>query len=249
MCGTRRAAWVAASCCESKITIANAAGRSTKPESSTISIGWGLRRTCIRPTASATADVRAARAIATSPTGTPRECLPIGNCSTHAIVRGELSQPAAAAERRYPGTCRHRNLPLVDNCGWRVRVDDAAEEFDDLLLGHQMQRPSEQCGDILIRDRLGNWTYQFAAAVDDTEQAVDLVIRGVDLLESTGRQIYLARLLGRNIPPAYMHHPLVMKSPDQKLSKSDGDTGIRDLRAAGWTREEVLAEGCRGDAD
>jgi glutamyl/glutaminyl-tRNA synthetase len=38
-----------------------------------------------------------------------------------------------------------------------------------------------------------------------------------------------------------MHHPLVMKSPDQKLSKSDGDTGIRDLRAAGWSREDVLA--------
>ncbi len=31
-----------------------------------------------------------------------------------------------------------------------------------------------------------------------------------------------------------------MKSPAQKLSKSDGDTGIRDLRAAGWTAEQVL---------
>jgi glutamyl/glutaminyl-tRNA synthetase len=32
-----------------------------------------------------------------------------------------------------------------------------------------------------------------------------------------------------------------MKSPAQKLSKSDGDTGVKDLRAAGWTREQVLS--------
>ena len=71
------------------------------------------------------------------------------------------------------------------------------------------------------------------------------MIRGRDLLESTGRQIQLARLLGRAVPPTYMHHPLIMKSPDQKLSKSDGDTGIRALAAAGWTREAILAEAAR----
>jgi glutamyl-tRNA synthetase/glutamyl-Q tRNA(Asp) synthetase len=98
---------------------------------------------------------------------------------------------------------------------------------------------------MLIRDRLGNWTYQFAVTVDDWRQGVDLVIRGVDLLPSTGRQIQLGRLLGREVPPVYMHHPLVMKTRDQKLSKSDGATGIRDLRAAGWTRERVLAEAVR----
>jgi len=71
-------------------------------------------------------------------------------------------------------------------------------------------------------------------------QGVNLVIRGVDLLASTGRQIQLARLLGREEPPAFLHHPLIMKSSDQKLSKSDGDTGIRDLRARGWTPSRVI---------
>ena len=55
-------------------------------------------------------------------------------------------------------------------------------------------------------------------------------------------QIRLARLLGREHPPVFHHHPLIMKRPDQKLSKSDGDTGIRDLRAQGWTPEQVRAE-------
>ena len=66
------------------------------------------------------------------------------------------------------------------------------------------------------------------------------MIRGEDLLASTGRQIRLARMLGRERPPEFLHHPLIMKSPDQKLSKSDRDTGVRDLRAAGWTREHVV---------
>ena len=90
------------------------------------------------------------------------------------------------------------------------------------------------------RDREGNWTYQFAATVDDADQGVTLVIRGDDLLASTGRQIQLARLLGRAEPPAFLHHPLIMKTATQKLSKSDGDTGIRDLRARCWTPEQVI---------
>jgi glutamyl/glutaminyl-tRNA synthetase len=98
----------------------------------------------------------------------------------------------------------------------------------------------------LIRDRLGNWSYQFVASVDDFLQGVTLVIRGRDLLDSTGRQIAIARLLGRSTPASFAHHGLIMKSPTQKLSKSDGDTGVRDLRAAGWSPDRVRAEALRG---
>jgi glutamyl/glutaminyl-tRNA synthetase len=142
-------------------------------------------------------------------------------------------------ELRYSGRCRDRGLPPTDGVGWRVRMDPGVETFVDGILGPQEQDPSKQCGDVLIRDRLGNWTYQFAAAVDDFGQAIDLVIRGEDLLPSTGRQIRLARLLGRERPATFRHHPLIMKSADQKLSKSDGDTGIRELRARGWTPDQV----------
>lgn len=71
---------------------------------------------------------------------------------------------------------------------------------------------------------------------------IDVVIRGEDLLESTGRQILLARLLGRSEPPRFLHHPLLLRPDGAKLSKSSGDTGVRDLRAAGWTAERVLGE-------
>jgi len=149
---------------------------------------------------------------------------------------------AAIAAPRYPGTCRDKGLPESHGLGLRVRLDPTVERFDDWRHGPQEQRPFEQCGDPLLRDREGNWTYQFAAAVDDWQQGVTLVIRGDDLLESTGRQIQLARLLGRREPPAFLHHPLIMKTATQKLSKSDGDTGVRELRQRGWSAEQVIEQ-------
>jgi glutamyl-tRNA synthetase/glutamyl-Q tRNA(Asp) synthetase len=156
--------------------------------------------------------------------------------------RREIAEAGGSgAELRYPGTCAAKGLPEAPDRAIRVRVPWSEERFDDLLQGPQVQIPAEQCGDLLIKDRKGNWTYQFAVTVDDFEQDVNLVIRGLDLLDSTGRQIQLARMLGRTEPPRFMHHPLVMRTPGQKVSKSDGATGIREMRAAGATPAEVLA--------
>jgi glutamyl-tRNA synthetase/glutamyl-Q tRNA(Asp) synthetase len=153
--------------------------------------------------------------------------------------RSLMSPSADNTELHHSGNCRDRNLPLTAGVSWRLRMEPGVETFDDARLGVQEQEPASQCGDLLLRDRSGNWTYQFAVTVDDWRQGVDLVIRGIDLLPSTGRQLRLARLLGRERMPVFFHHSLVMKTPEQKLSKSDGDTGVRDLRAQGWTAEVV----------
>ena len=158
------------------------------------------------------------------------------SCSRREIARAAGPTP----ELRYQGTCASKKLPEAPGRAVRLRLERSEERFEDMLQGPQVQVPSEQCGDLLVRDRHGYWTYQFAATVDDFEQGVNVVVRGVDLLESTGRQIQLARLLGRSVPPRFMHHPLVMKSGTQKLSKADQDVGIRDLRAAGMTPGDVL---------
>jgi glutamyl/glutaminyl-tRNA synthetase len=147
----------------------------------------------------------------------------------------------AGGELPYPGTCRGLALPFDGDVGWRVRLPTVDISFVDRWRGPQTQTPARQCGDLLIRDRRGHWTYQFVATVDDHLQGITDVIRGDDLLASTGRQILLGELLGRPTPAAFAHHALVMKSPTQKLSKSDGDTGVRDLRRAGWTRHDVIA--------
>ena len=143
-------------------------------------------------------------------------------------------------EMRYPGTCRENLLAWKPGLSWRVKLDPGSVEFTDRRLGPQLQTPSLQCGDLQAMDRLGNWTYQFAVTVDDYLQGVTLVIRGEDLLPSTGRQILLAGLLGRSSPPAFFHHALLLKPGGGKLSKAQRDTGIRELRERGESPEIVL---------
>ena len=123
----------------------------------------------------------------------------------------------------YDGRCRTKGLEERPGRGIRVQMPSEEEQ-----------------GDLLLRDRDGHWTYQFAVTVDDLRQGITHVIRGEDLQSSTGRQITLARMLGRTTPPSFLHHPLIMKTPTEKLSKAAGDSGVRELRAAGATAADVI---------
>jgi glutamyl-Q tRNA(Asp) synthetase len=172
----------------------------------------------------------------------PTGYLHLGHVVNAIAVSIEAASGATPGELRYPGTCREAAVDGATEKARRVRLDPATIRFLDLRLGAIQQCPSEQCGDVLIRDRLGHWTYQFAVVVDDLDQGVDLVIRGEDLVASTGRQIQIGRLLGREVPPRFLHHPLVTHPDGRKLSKSNRDTGIRDLRADGWSLQRVLGQ-------
>jgi glutamyl-tRNA synthetase/glutamyl-Q tRNA(Asp) synthetase len=140
----------------------------------------------------------------------------------------------------YSGRCRDRGLGDASTRGVRVVFEPGLDRVVDLRLGPQAQSPADQCGDLLLRERDGHWTYQFAVTVDDIRQHITLVIRGEDLLSSTGRQLRLARMLGRETPPRFLHHPLILKSTGEKLSKSSRDTGVRELRKRGLTPAEVI---------
>lgn len=163
-------------------------------------------------------------------------------CSRADIARAMASgPPPAGQESCYPGTCRLRGVSIEQpRAGIRALIADRAIEFTDLLRGPQRQVPAQQCGDLLLRDSLGHWTYQFAVTVDDQRQEVNLVIRGADLLDSTGRQILLGQLLGRATPAAYLHHPLIVDEAGQKLSKRDRSLSLRELREGGISRVSVL---------
>jgi glutamyl/glutaminyl-tRNA synthetase len=138
-----------------------------------------------------------------------------------------------------PGSCRSRALgdaaPAL-----RVALGDGSESWVDALLGPS-EGPVAPAGDLVIRDRHGNWTYGFCVVVDDLRQGIDLVVRGRDLLPATPAQIRLGRLLGCAAPPTFLHHPLIRRPDGSKLSKSSGDTGVRDLRAAGHRSADVVA--------
>lgn len=138
-----------------------------------------------------------------------------------------------------PGGCRRRDA--VSEATVRVILGDGHESWADRLAGPCMADVAA-AGDPIVRDRDGQWSYGFSVVVDDRRQAIDLVVRGLDLLDATADQIRLARLLGRETPPAFAHHPLILRPDGSKLSKADGSTGIRELRAAGWTPTRVIAE-------
>ena len=97
-------------------------------------------------------------------------------------------------------------------------------------------------GDLPIRDRPRQLDLRrFCVVVDDDRQGIDLVIRGRDLLEATPAQVRLGRLIGRATPPTFLHHRLIRRPDGSKLSKSAGDTGVRELRAAGRSPDDVIA--------
>lgn len=147
----------------------------------------------------------------------------------------------AGEELRYDNHCRERGLPPEAPYGIRVAMADEAIAFEDLFLGPQFQNPAAQCGDMLVRDRHGCWTYQYCVAVDDLRQGVNLVIRGQDILASTGRQIQLMRLLDASAGvPMYGHHPLIADPAGNKLSKRDFAKSLRELRMEGMTADAIM---------
>lgn len=158
-------------------------------------------------------------------------------------TRTTFAARAASAGRRWhgpgcPGGCRDRG---VEGPVLRVSIGAGSEGWDDVLLGTRTGEVAPS-GDPPIRDRHGNWTYGFAVVVDDLRQDVDLVIRGEDLLDATPSQIRLARLLGREAPARFLHHPLIRRPDGRKLSKADGATGVRELRIAGRSASELIGE-------
>ncbi|MDF7807722.1 glutamate--tRNA ligase family protein [Pontiellaceae bacterium B12219] len=159
---------------------------------------------------------------------------------------GTVSSRSADAEEGisrelcYSGTCSEKGLPLEGNTV-RFRTLEGETVFQDLKLGEQRQNPRLQCGDFSLRDRNGQWTYQFACVCDDIRHGVDLVIRGEDILFSTARQIQLFKTLEAPVP-GYFHHPLILDSTGNKLSKRQRSESITQLREQGASASELIGK-------
>lgn len=120
----------------------------------------------------------------------------------------------------YPNTCRDRTTPAEQPHAIRVRTHDQPICFTDSIQGTYCQRLASEVGDFVVRRADGLFAYQLAVVVDDAYQGVNQVVRGMDLLNNTPRQIYLQQLLG--LPqPSYAHIPLALNAAGQKLSKQN----------------------------
>lgn len=150
----------------------------------------------------------------------------------------------------YRGTCRDLTPEQVAQKSQvrppalRLRVPEADDpagtiSFEDLSFGPRREVLARECGDFLVCRSDGVVAYQLAVVVDDGLMGVTQVVRGRDLLGSSARQIYLARLLGLE-PPRYGHVPLLVAPEGRRLSKRDQDLDLGALRAAGVRPERVV---------
>jgi glutamyl-tRNA synthetase/glutamyl-Q tRNA(Asp) synthetase len=153
--------------------------------------------------------------------------------------------PAAEGQQElvYDGHCRGRGLDWrLPGIGARYLIPPEDVRFRDGFLGDITQNPARQCGDVLLRDRHGNYTYQLAVVVDDLRQKIGVVIRGQDLVASTGRQIILARALGRATPALFAHHPLLTDPSGRKLGKRFFSESLAERRQRGDHPQAVAGE-------
>ena len=139
----------------------------------------------------------------------------------------------------YPGTCRNLVTPPAGRSpSWRVIVPDRQWEFCDRVFGQQKENLATDCGDFVVRRADGVYVYQLAVTVDDGEAGVTEVVRGMDLLTSSARQMYLQELFGFS-HPTYGHVPLLMAPDGRRLSKRDRDLDLGQLRQR-LTPEELI---------
>ena len=139
----------------------------------------------------------------------------------------------------YPGTCRTLTQPPANRMpAWRVQVPNRVYTLQDMGRGFYAQNLQEECGDFVVRRADGVYVYQLAVTVDDGEAGVTEVVRGMDLLGSAPRQMYLQELFG--FPhPTYGHVPMLMAPDGRRLSKRDRDLDLGELQKH-CTAEAVL---------
>ena len=139
----------------------------------------------------------------------------------------------------YPGTCRGLTQPPADRKpAWRVQVPNKVYTLQDMGRGFYAQNLQDECGDFVVRRADGVYVYQLAVTVDDGEAGVTEVVRGMDLLGSAPRQMYLQDLFGFQ-NPTYGHVPMLMAPDGRRLSKRDKDLDLGELQKH-CTAEAVL---------
>ncbi|WP_299557996.1 tRNA glutamyl-Q(34) synthetase GluQRS [uncultured Mycolicibacterium sp.] len=145
-----------------------------------------------------------------------------------------LQAPRAphAPEGAYPGTCRdlteaqrrRRRAEIGRPPALRLRTDTYRYTVTDLLHGEY----TGVVDDFVVRRGDGVPAYNLAVVIDDAACGVDQVVRGDDLLPSSPRQAYLARLLGYP-EPTYAHVPLVLNADGVRLAKRDGAVTLAEI--------------------
>ncbi len=166
--------------------------------------------------------------------------------------RKELRETASAPHGKthvYPGNCaslndaERRERATKKTPALRLRVQDHEIKYSDGVLGQQNECLSADVGDFVIKRADDLHAYQLAVVVDDLEQNISHVLRGADLSDSTGRQLYLASLLRpQREPIEYWHVPLVLDASGERMAKRDGSFSVDSWRAEGKNAADLIGK-------
>jgi glutamyl-Q tRNA(Asp) synthetase len=155
----------------------------------------------------------------------------------------------------YPGIARdlsatEREDRIGGGAPYALRLDmaEACRRVGDLHWREQGMGPQGETGtiaasplawgDVILARKETPTSYHLSVVVDDALQSVTHVVRGQDLFWATSVHRLLQRLL--DLPePLYRHHPLLRDAEGRKLSKSSSATGLRELRAAGISAQDI----------
>ncbi|MEM9132982.1 MAG: tRNA glutamyl-Q(34) synthetase GluQRS [Actinomycetota bacterium] len=163
-------------------------------------------------------------------------------CSRREIREAAQAPNRPLAGHGYPGTCRRLDATgraARDASGrrpaWRLRTEAASYHLVDRLRGEV----SVELDDFVVERNDGTPAYHLVTVVDDDALAVELVVRGDDLLDSTGRQLLVADLLGLR-RAEHAHVPLVLSPDGERLAKRHGAVTLPDRMARGESPLDVL---------
>jgi len=183
-------------------------------------------------------------------------CYPCG--CTRADIHAALCAPQEGVTHLppdgavYPGTCRNR--PMADRRpGDAIRIDLARAlaaapshlpfiETGPERMGRHRLDPAHMLatiGDVVLaRKDIGAAAYHLCVVVDDAQQGITEVTRGMDLFDATPVHVLLQALLG--LPtPLYHHHRLIRDAAGKRLAKRDDARAIATYRAAGATPADI----------
>lgn len=138
-----------------------------------------------------------------------------------------------SVDGKYPGTCRHKKLDYKPTITSLRKISNKnSVTWDDLIIGNVEVNLCDEMGDFIIYKKDGKPAYQLSSLHDDLEMGSSLIVRGLDLKQSTAAQLFLAEAMGEDLfaKVNFVHHPLIRDLKGNKLSKSEGAISLKYQR-------------------
>ncbi|VFP84021.1 Glutamate--tRNA ligase [Candidatus Erwinia haradaeae] len=162
-------------------------------------------------------------------------------CSKQRLETLRTKQMAHGLKPRYDGYCRDYNEDCTKQKKPVIRFrnpDEGFVIFEDQIHGI-IKFSNQELDDFIICRSDGIPTYNFCVVIDDWDMNITHVIRGVDHINNTPRQINLLKALNAHIP-IYAHVSMIFGPDGKKLSKRHGAIRVMQYRNEGYLPEALL---------